>query len=90
MPLIHEDLNEFLLHLEANNGKKLEELTEELKWSKKRTAKAIGQAENYGMVRGSWERLSESNQRWTRRYYIAGEGTKDYIKTLQNSSRTGT
>ena len=88
--MIRKDLHQLLLYLNDNDGKYLKELTEGLKWSKRRTARTIGTAENFGMVRGSWERLSETNQRWIRRYYIAGEGTRDFITTLQNIGETPT
>ena len=62
-------------------GLTLQDIVDVLGWEKQRTASALGSAECFGMVRGNWERLP--NKRWVRRYYVAGEGTRDYIEVLK-------
>ena len=50
--------------------------------TKNDVAKNIGELEILGMIRGDWVQNKDNNNRWEMRYFIAGEGTPDFLKTV--------
>ena len=93
----NKDSGELLLYLDAaadfcptcgvrsnEQGKTHDEVIAELNWSKDRATKAIKDAEDCGMIRGDWKHHPDKG--WVRRFFIAGEGTRDYIETLKKIS----
>jgi len=96
----NKDSGELLLYLDAaadfcptcgvrsnEQGKTLNEVITELNWSKDRATKAIKDAEDHGMIKGDWGH--HPDKEWVRRFYISGEGTRNYIETLKKCLTLG-
>jgi len=58
------------------------ELINKLNLPTKEVAKALGELEIFGMIRGQWIQR-EPDHRWERKYFITGEGTQSFIDHLK-------
>lgn len=83
----HRDV---LLYLDKHNGSTIDEITDGMGWMTVDSAVGIGILEDMGCVVLNFNRRED--RKWEGRYFITGEGTRDYIETLKkhHSSRQPT
>jgi hypothetical protein len=71
------------INTDKENGFTLSKLALEFPTQpKQHIAKALGELEILGMIRGNWVQNKDNDNRWERRYVIAGEGTPDFLKYI--------
>ena len=77
-----------ILALWDKDGQTKYELKKPTKLGERAIGSGLSLLEDYGMVRGAWEKV-ENSEDWQRRYWISGEGTRDYIITIRDQIKKG-
>ena len=77
-----------LLALWAKDGQTKLELKETTKLGQRAIRSGMNYLETMGCVRGIHEQIGQYNV-WTRRWWLAGEGTQDYIIMIRDLVKAG-
>lgn len=65
----------------AEEGTTIKNIVEDVGLTESQVRRTMTKLEHYGMVRGEW---FKNDGVWKRKYVVAGEGTKDFIKAIES------
>jgi len=80
--IVNRDQQVLLSIEKIADGMTIDDISDDLNLSISSIRRTVAKLEQYGMLSGNWIKISG---RWKRKYFISGEGTKDFIRALREA-----